>query len=84
LVKLAQVQPLFTSEEVTKIRLEYIHKIEALKRGAGKMRRDTIAAIKDSTRAIIKDGCQFVVEILKKECLSLLEQVSKMKTVITL
>lgn len=45
------------------------------------MRKDTIALIKDSTKKVIKDGCQHVVEILKKECLNLLQQVSKMKTV---
>jgi hypothetical protein len=47
--------------------------MEALKRGADKMRRDTIAKVKDSTRRVIKEGCEHVVEILKKECLSLLE-----------
>lgn len=63
---------------MSKIRLEYLTKIEALKRGADKMRRDTIAKIKDSTKKVIKEGCQHVVEILKAECLSLLGQVSKL------
>ena len=45
------------------------------------MRRDTIALVKDSTRRVIKEGCQHVVESLKTECLGLLAQVSRMKTV---
>jgi hypothetical protein len=57
LVKLAQTQQSFTADEVNKIRLEYLYKIEGIKMGADRMRRDTIAQIKDSTRKIIKDGC---------------------------
>jgi hypothetical protein len=55
--------------------MEYINKIEGLKRGAEKMRRDTISIIKESTKKTIKEGCSHVVEMLKAECLRLLEQV---------
>jgi hypothetical protein len=72
LVKHAQTQHTYTADEVSRIRLEYLTKIDGLKRGADKMRRDTIALIKDSTRRVIKEGCQHVVESLKEECLGLL------------
>ena len=41
------------------------------------MRVESINKVKDETSNIVKESCDYVVEILKKEMLCLLEQMSE-------